>query len=83
MLPEHHSLLCDPVDIRSGEFLLPVAAQITVAQVICKDEYDVWQCLFLTLLSTGYYCKGRNDGKRQRGFHQWLLGYWVIGLLGY
>jgi hypothetical protein len=43
MLPEYHTLLSQPVNIWRAEFLLTIAAQITVPKVVGKYKYYVWK----------------------------------------
>jgi hypothetical protein len=41
VLSELHALSRYPVNVRSPDFFLPIAAQLTVPQVIGKDKNDI------------------------------------------
>src|SRR5262245_46879067 len=59
MSREPHSLGCQAIQIRRAEFLLAIASQIAVTEIIRDDENDIWQlflCLCL-LTERGAECK--------------------------
>jgi hypothetical protein len=53
MVAEQHSLAGKPVDVRSAELCLTVAAKITVAQIISKYVDNIGQLAVSVRLAAG------------------------------
>ena len=62
MLRKPHAGLSEFVNIRGFDFLLPVAAKLSITEIICKDVDDVGQLWFFFLfLLAGSDCYNYNE----------------------
>ena len=64
MVAEQHSLAGKPVDVRSAELCLTVAAKITVAQIISKYVDNIGQLPVSVRLAAGYHGEAGEKGGR-------------------
>jgi hypothetical protein len=69
MVSEEHPLTSESVNVRCVEFLLSVAAQITITEIIGKDEDNIWQWFLFGLVCARYKRKGCINGRCNTVFH--------------
>lgn len=71
MLGKSDPLFGQPIDVWRLDFLLSIAAKLAIAEVVSKDENNIWlglYCLLSMLFRVGKFCGegDRNNCKDDR-----------------
>ena len=68
---------CKGVDVRSFYLILPIAAEVSVTQVVEQQEYHVGLLWKLICSGASASSRGRSSKYQPFGFHMYNISYYL------